>query len=280
MNSNWKQSLKGYIDTEGIDFIGINITQDDIQVKCYRTPVCAADSKSEFAAMLDEMGCCAYVTPIERGSAYEEDIRLKRRSDANMTELFKRLEYAQPSFGAYAAEAKALAAMPVCELDGYSYASLFYLCVVGGKDAPDKYKLHYLTRMCKDPDNIAEGISFRDEEYLEYIDGLKIKELSLCSAPIKRFLELSPSNLWIVGSDYDFKHGLNKYKVYVKCNEQGRLRLADALRAALEPHASLFGARLDELLDCIYTETQMRIYGFGVCCDTHMSLSLNLYMVV
>lgn len=281
MNKDWKNYYNEFKNSGNIDFLGINIGEDGIHVKCYKNPVQPQEAQNPYITQFIQTDCCSFVTPIHREDGYEEDIRLKNKTDDNMQSLFSLLKGLRAEFSDYEEEVRRLSAMPVCSLPKHKYASMFYMCIVQNDEKPTKYKFHYITRMCRDPDCISKNMVYMDSMYLGYIEALKSKELNVCTGIVRNFLSIADSNLWTVGSDYDFEKGVNKYKVYIKCNNTSASDIiASLLQSLTEEFAQVVKDKLYEVEEFIISQIHTYIYGFGVCCDSKMRPSLNIYIIV
>ena len=267
-----------------IDFVGINITdkeQTSVDFKCYLKPVYDTDKLPVLSRFFSEQNCFYYATPICRKHEMQTDIRLSNRTNENMKKIFSYLTALSPTFSVYEEEVRQFASLPICTQEAYRMAALYYLCIVEQNHKPTMYKFHYLTRYCHAPDYISEQYQFRDDMYISLLSEFQIPEMQKCVSVIEKCYTSFPSHLWMAGSDYGLTDGIHrKYKLYLKCDTVSSETVLQKLsRILYENHHDYFSRILSEMKLFFQAHQELTLYGFGVCCDEQMHLSLNFYLI-
>lgn len=222
--------------------------------------------------------CFSYFTPITDPEGIRNtnfDIRLKNRSTQNILHIIDNLEKNSDGFSEWREEVLKFSSLPVSSDQDYYYSSLYYLCIVMYNELPAMYKFHYLTRQCEDTDNISTG-RYNNELFYEKIAGFNIPQLMAILPIIDYLLKNTDSDLWMVGSDYNFMNQTRKYKLYIKFNSGTETEILSVLKYILAfSKLTQFDYQIDNL--CNLQKNPFGLYGLGVCCDSKQNLSMNFY---
>lgn len=262
-----------------VEYIGINMdAAGGTTFKVYLKPSACLEDSSPLIDAFRNADMLRTLTRIERPqeNLIHYDIGLAHRNNQAMQGVFAqlaRLPFIDPERMRLCT---ALAQMPISEDPQYAFASLYFLGIQEKMGRIQQVKLHYLTRMCEDPDQPGRHPTYPDARYLEYLCRSGSVPLVDTAQVVDRVLERVEGHLWMVGLDYAVS-GKRKYKVYLKSKDKAQLEmLADVLEEGTAQHRKLLPA-LRRMSAFTAEEPGLRIAGCALCTDDDQNWTVNYY---
>lgn len=267
-------------NSDTIDYFGVNISEVSNEIcdfKIYYKDRHSRDVSHPLIEYLLDKDMIRYITmvqDIDVPMRKRFDIGLKKRTRANMNELFDYLYNNSVIFKEFENEIKTTSLMKINDFEEYDFASLYFLGFISYGEDIEVLKCHYFNRFCDNPDILHKNYRFDDEYYLDFLSKTEISQYVQLSVIVRRLLEICGGHLWMTGSDYSSDK--LKYKIYIKNPDN----VYDGL-------AVYFGdllKRENRLVEKIRTikkwNSKNPVFwceGFAVCLSDDNELSINFY---
>lgn len=267
------QEMCRWIGKENVDFWGINLIDAPGKRASYKIYQAQEVSQCASHPLVDYINCkgmlryFADVSDSVRPGVTRIDIALTQRNNANMTDLFEFLKGYVSYFEPCMPLVKKISKMKITDEDDYTYASLYHVGFIEKNGHPELLKFHFFTRWCKNP-NFHEKDGFRDQAFLEYLQGAEIEEYRNLARKADMILQKCEGHLWMAGMDISPND--IKYKIYLKniCH-------------AYENLVCILGSEAAEQLKNVekwnVVHPECTLAGAAVALDTGGTSSLNLY---
>ena len=273
--------LSHSFEFHNIDYIGVCLdadSQEPCRFKIYWSDHCRPPFEHKSVSWLKETGLAEYIETVEhagRARKYQSDIRIRNRTDGNMEQLFSFLSGNESAFHENETLIRSLSRMPITELSGYLYASLYFIgFLYEGTHDSEMLKFHWINRFCKNPDILTSDIWYDDSYYLEYLSSLSGTPYRLLAEQTGFLLKNCSCHLWMTGLDI-MKSGWKKYKLYTK-------RPSDICQAmytlfSQTPQYHPLAEKIQELEQWMKIHPELEPEGSAFCLDTDNKYSVNLY---
>lgn len=258
---------------ENIDFWGINLTdvgEHGLKYKIYCSQKVSQNRAHPLVEFVRQKGMLRYFADVadsERLGKTRIDISLYQRNDGNMEELFQYLLQTVPHFERNISEVKKTAGMKITDVENYHFASLYHVGLIENEEQIELLKFHFFTRWCENPNHhTKEG--YRDQEYLEYLQSIHIREYEILVEKAMFMLEKCGGHLWMAGMDISPEK--IKYKIYLKNLE----RAYEYLLYIVGDDAKCHLHRIKEWND---RHGECRLAGIALALDSENVSSVNFY---
>lgn len=218
---NFKNGLDLSLDMGVIDYIGINISENNIpnyEFKVYYAEEYSLNIEHPFIDFLLEKELLCYREKVnnEKNGIKRIDIALKNRNNKNILSLFEWLTENTSMFARIQTEVKSLSKMKITELEDFDYSSLYHVSFVAQNEKIKVIKFHFLNRMCQDPNVIGINIRYDNRYYLDYLSMCDLPNFNKVLNTVNLLIKNHGGNLWMTGADYTDDHDFLKYKIYIK----------------------------------------------------------------
>lgn len=266
---------------EDIEYLGINLSSDksDPEFKVYYKDKYSRKALHPIVEELEQRGMIRTLTQIidtKNGNCRRYDIGLGNRTNDKMEMLFEKFDQLAPFCTEYKDEIKTMSQMKICENLEYAFAALYFWGFIEINDEIEAMKMHYLTRICEDPDKIGKRIAFDDAYYLKYLEDTEIPQFKELLSTIKPAVTGNDDILWMIGTDY-FKHGNHKYKIYFKTPADTYMNKVKRVLQEAEGERKKLAVLLETLEKWLVYRTELSMDGVAVCLDKKGCWSLNFY---
>lgn len=262
-----------------IDFIGINISEMNTwQFKVYLKPSACLDDRHPWIDGIREAGMLRTLTRIERPgiSDVQYDIGLSHRTDEHMLGLLEKLGKLDFIGVGEIRETEALASMKVCDDPTMRLSALYFLGLQEDEQGIKQAKLHFLTRICEDPDRIGDHPRYNDDYYLDYLRDQQLRGFQEISVPARALLERINGHLWMFGVDYA-RNGQRKRKIYVKSKATDLMDKAAAVLTGETPGMRPLQDHVTETARFLRETPTLRNVGCAFCVDEEQRWTVNYY---
>ena len=255
-------SLDEKYDLKDIDFFGINIDlHGNIRFKVYYTQEKSHIQDNNFYEFLKSRNLIRYfesVTDSKNPKKYRNDFGLQNRTDKNILDLFNFIESNAQVSHSQIELAKKIAKLKTTDKKGFNYSSLYFVSAEMSNALITKSKFYYYTRFCKEPDVLSHNSFYKDNEYLQFIQNLKVDKFAKIAEYAKQMLEIPETHLWLIG--YDAGTNENKYKIYINTYEEFDIYKLLYLDSFIPGHLKQVGQWIQE-------HDEYWMYGFALCID-------------
>lgn len=266
---------------EDIEYLGINLSsgREDIEFKVYYKDKYSRKELHPIVEKLESEHMIRTLTQIvdtKNGTCRRYDIGLGNRTNDKMEKLLAEIDAMAPFCREYKDEIRIMTQMKVCEKPEFALAALYFWGFIEKEDTIEAMKMHYLTRICENPDKLGKKVVFDDGYYLDYLEQMKIPQFTELMPVIRAAVNGEDGILWMIGVDY-FKHGNHKYKIYFKTptDEYGKkVKTALAVKGG---NAGKLAVLLETLEIWMMHHGDIRMDGAAVCLDEKDCWSLNFY---
>lgn len=280
--------LKQHVQTSklsGVEYIGVNFS-DDIHVPVvfkayYSTSRSAADLPVILQPFRDREMIRALnkiEDTVNRGRIRYE-IGLAKRTNENMLWVYHWVTKLHPEINVHLEIIRKMTQIKCCDSPIYRYAAMYFLGIIadlkeGKPPEIEAVKLHYLLRMCQNPDKIGKNYSLNTKEYIAVLKEIHIPAFLKLTDIIEELLDNVLSELWMAAVDF-YRSGDVKYKIYIK---KIPWNLYDFLILILEneTHSEL-SDQVRLYREWITLHPELERYGLAVCLTETGHWSLNFY---
>lgn len=219
--NNFKNDLDLPIDMGVVDYIGINIAENNnslYEFKIYYAEEFSLGITHPFIDFLFEKKMLGYRERVnnEKNGIKRIDIALKNRNNKNILSMFEWLTVNTSMFAKIQAEVKRLAQMKITELRDFNYSSLYHVSFVAQNEKIKVIKFHFLNRICQDPDILGINIRYDNGYYSDYLSMCNLFNFGKVLNAVNLFIKNHGGNLWMTGVDYTDNSDYLKYKIYIK----------------------------------------------------------------
>ena len=278
----FKQRVGEDLNDGKVDYLGINISQDqmrDTEFKMYYTDAFSRTETHPLVDFLTSENMVRYLTMVNDKNDNRRlrfDIGIKNRTNENMERMFDWLDKNVEMFRSSKNEIKKLSSMRMTDQEGFKYASLYFIGFIAVDSRIDVLKFHFYNRICDDSDNLYDNYKFDDTYYLEYLRASGIKVFSDLVNIMNLTLRHCGGHLWMTGVDYK-KEGSRKYKIYIKHPQ----KLYDGLLAVFaDDKYRVLKDRIEGVKEWNEKHPCFKYEGFAICLDNENKLSINFYYVM
>lgn len=264
-----------------IEYLGINLsgTNKEIEFKLYYKEQYSRKEPHPIIEKLEKREMIRTLTQIadtKNGKSRRYDIGLGNRTKDNMELLLKEISELAPYCIDYQDEIRFLSKMKVCSDPLYALAALYFWGFIEKKGSIEAMKMHYLTRICENPDKLGKHITFDDAYYLDYLEKSQITQFHELLPIVKSAASGKDGILWMIGADY-FKDGNHKYKIYFKTPTDTYIRKLKEKLYDSDGQCRQLSILLNRLEIWLYRHPELKIEGLAVCLDVKGCWSLNFY---
>lgn len=265
---------------DNIEYLGINLSSDrsEIEFKVYYKDKYSRQELHPIVEKLEARNMIRTLTQIidtKNGTCKRYDIGLGKRTNDKMEQLLKEIEEMAPFCAVYKDEIRTMAQMKVCEDPEYALAALYFWGFIEKENVIDAIKMHYLTRICDNPDKLGKRVMFDDAYYLDYLERMQIPQFTELMPVVRSAVNGKDGILWMIGVDY-FRHGNDKYKIYFKTPTDEYVKKMKQSLALSEGEGSKLAVLMDSLEDWL-KHVDLKMDGVAVCLDRKDCWSLNFY---
>jgi len=266
---------------DDIEYLGVNLSSDrnEIVFKVYYKDNYSRQELHPIVERLEAKNMIRTLTQIidtKNGTCKRYDIGLGQRTNDRMEQLLKDIEEMAPFCAAYRDEIRTMTQMKVCADPEYAFAALYFWGFIEKEDEIDAIKMHYLTRICENPDKLGKRDIFDDAYYLDYLEGMKIPQFAELVPIVRTAVDGRHGILWMSGVDY-FRHGNDKYKIYFKTPIDKYVKnLKQALTWSTDESRKL-AVLMDSLENWLLQHVELKMDGVAVGLDRKGCWSLNYY---
>lgn len=279
----WKFYQKEKIEEEkeDIEYLGINISSDrgNIEFKLYYNNQYSRKDSHPIVDKLDARNMIRTLTQVidtKNGVCRRYDIGLGNRTNDRMEELLSEIEKMAPFCAEHKEEIRTMSQMKVCEDPIYALAAFYFLGFIEKEEQIEAMKMHYLTRICENPDKLGKKVVFDDAYYLDYLEQMKVSPFRELLPVVRAVVNGNEGILWMIGVDY-FREGNCKYKIYFKTPSAKYVKkLKQALENA-EGESRKLVEPLGILEGWLEKHEELAMAGVAVCLDSRNCWSLNFY---
>lgn len=266
------------------EYVGINLSSDQgnsrFDYKIYFNTKASLDEHHSIVDRLYGRGMLRAVTRIHdtiHGSTERFDLGLAKRTVANMTYFFDVLSEKSELVKNNIDQILLLNRMKISDKPEDASAALYFFGFLEKNGKIEAIKTHFLTRFCKDVDQVDTKDEYRDDYYLDFLADTHISAFLTLVPFVKNVLRQCGGHLWMIGVDY-FSNGSVKYKIYIK--KRGN-ELYHALRQSLKissvPDKESLIESL-ELFECWHEQhSELVSDGIAIGIDEDGKWSFNFY---
>ena len=287
LEEKYQQFLNRF-ETEGLkektEYVGMNVSvkngRPKIDYKIYYNTKASLDEHHPVVDALHERGMLRAVTRIHdtvNGKCERFDLGLAKRTPENMTYFLKCMADNSKVMRENLEEIQLLNQMKISEKPEDAQAALYFFGFLEKEGKIDAVKTHFLTRFCRDVDQVDTKDRYEDEYYLNFLQETKIAIFQELVPVVRCVNDTCKGHLWMVGVDY-FEKAPSKYKIYIK--KRG-LEIYAALREAIAQSAIPEKALLIEELEALECwqagHEELVMDGVAVSLDANGQWSLNFY---
>ena len=152
------------------------------------------------------------------GSTERFDLGLAKRTVANMTYFFDVLSEKSELVKNNIDQILLLNRMKISDKPEDASAELYFFGFLEKNGKIEAIKTHFLTRFCKDVDQVDTKDEYRDDYYLDFLADTHISAFLTLVPFVKNVLRQCGGHLWMIGVDY-FSNGSVKYRFISKSEE-------------------------------------------------------------
>lgn len=264
-----------------IEYLGVNLSSDRSETvfKVYYKDNYSRQGLHPIVERLEAGKMIRTLTQIidtKNGTCKRYDIGLGQRTNGKMEQLLNDIEEIAPFCAVYRDEIRTMAQMKVCEDPEYALAALYFWGFIEKNNEIDAIKMHYLTRVCEDPDKPGKRDIFNDIYYLDYLEKMKIPQFAELVPIVKAAVNGQHGILWMIGVDY-FRHGNDKYKIYFKTPTDEYVKKMKQILIWSAGESRKLAALMDSLEDWLQQHVELKMEGVAVGLDRRGCWSLNYY---
>ena len=266
---------------EDIEYLGINLSseKEEIEFKVYYKDEYSRKEQHPIIEKLETEHMVRTLTQIvntKNGHCRRYDIGLGNRTNVNMEKLLEEIDVVAPFCSEYKNEIRTLSQMKVCENPNFAFASLYFLGFIEKENTIEAMKMHYLTRICENPDKLGKRVFFDDAYYLDYLEQMNVSQFKELLPIVRSVVNGTDGILWMIGVDY-FKRGNHKYKIYFKILSDEYIEKMKAALLIAKGSAKNLVVILEKLEIWQKQHVELVMDGVAVCLDQQGCWSLNFY---
>lgn len=268
-----------------VEYLGINFSESTVVCPVYKAYYTTTQSMKKEIRLLqplfeqDMIHALNLIDDTVNSGFVRYEIGLGKRTDDNMAFLKQWVKGLYPEIEAHHQEIESFFALKCTQKEGYQYAALYFLGLIAESDSVQKplikaVKLHFLLRMCSNPDQIGKSFIVNTSGYLEELSNLGIEQIAELVMFLKVLSETSEFELWMAAVDY-YRDGLTKYKLYIK-------KFSKRIYTGLFERFTALGCM--NLAEQLHTYSQwlkfhpeLEQYGLAICLDSYGVWSVNFY---
>ena len=267
------------IDKEGIDFLGINISNTSYEVKLYMQPQEnynneIANTVEKFVINNDLFRCRCVAHSLKGSRNY---IALKNKKDYFFQKMLEILNNEYTFIEPYIKEIMDISSMVVSYRSKERFSSFHML---GLKEFNDETVINFewLTRKLDNTSNPGCNYYYDDSYYFNFLKKLNYGHIKhLCSCIENNFIELLEENkihFWLVAEDM-YSNGNKKVKIYFKIEDCNFIEINKIIKSI----DSSMLEKINELNNFIYLRNELKCYGFSIGIDNLKQYTFNYYFI-
>lgn len=273
----------GNSDLTGVEYIGINFCEKKLipVFKCYYT---TAKSLPDIHPILEDFFVKGMIRALNliKDTVHTGKIRyeigLSNRNNENMNWLYRWISSFFPLTEQQISKLSIMANLRCCGFEEYQYAALYFLGFIANNSSIadskklEAVKLHYLLRMCKDPDRIGREYYIEEESVFSVLES--VSEFKPICSIVKPLLHDTGSELWMAAMDF-FTDEPAKYKLYVKIKKPD---FCSFLSSLLNQHnVKGLAQKIIFYSQWLIMHPELELYGAALCCSESGEWSVNVY---
>lgn len=266
---------------ECIEYLGINLSseKETIEFKIYYKDNYSRKEHHPIIEKLDDEHMIRTLTQIvdtKNGHCTRYDIGLGNRTNVNMERLLEEIGRIAPFCNKYKNEIRTMTQMKVCEHPDFALAALYFWGFIEKENTIEAMKMHYLTRICANPDKLGKRVIFDDAYYLDYLEHMDVPQFKELLPVIRNVVNGKDGILWMIGVDY-FKRGNHKYKIYFKTPSNEYIKKLKSALLTVEGEVKNLAASLETLENWQKQHEELVMDGVAVGLDQRGCWLLNFY---
>lgn len=268
-------------DFQAADFLGINFSEDGLVFKIYFTTEVSKEQRNEYFSPLHNrnmIGALNMVKDTVNIGKIRFEAGLINRTNDNMLFLYEWLENIYPRLKTCSNQIKEFNRLK-CSADiDYQLAAMYFLGIIADKNITheiEAVKFHYILRMCPDTNHVGRNCHIDNDSILSVIKTMNIPIMQRLGFFAEKCLNDADAEMWIAAVDF-YSHKPDKYKLYFK--SVGKNIYSSLYRQLIDEGQETLALKVAEFQQWINIHSELKVYGFAVCCSEDEKWSLNVYL--
>lgn len=267
-------------DRDNIDFVGIDLTKEQIFCKAYIV-MKVAEIPSELITEISHSGFLKSL--IEKDIVYRletvndtrkiwsrrYDIALYNRTNQNMCWLFEQIKKEAEFMSEYEDILYYMSSMKTAENPDYKYSAFYHLGVLEKENRIKALKFYFIARYENVPDYHSKNFMYHDEEYLDFWGDCGLENFSRLRDMAQDMRSYCGGHTWMAGFDISGK-GISKFKIYLKKMDN----VYKYLKTAFD---GIYRDKIEQIEIWNCQNTGFTMVGVAIGIDESDIPSLNLY---